>query len=355
VQDPESGVWLTPEDQRRLRRGAALQDLLWLDPVAAARADAGQWLVGGDWLSLAGANRRRADLAHPWRIPTWHTLLVTTLDRDVAERALAVMRDTLPALHRVFGVEPRLPVRAALLRDEEQYDRFAFGDPDGRRAATHTERLHTVHSAYFAESWFERTEGVLGFHGAGVGYWDALSPSGDAYGFHAARLAFALAYVDALDPSPRAVQKALPKGPTAGHAEAYEHEKQMPRWLRLGAAVYAERWFHDDNAAARGGDPWWARTWSKENLSRLGGARPVAEIMRLDLDPDRRLEALRGLLGAGALVAFAVDGGAAPVSEALQRVRDGLRVGRIKPADIKTLQEALIAHGDAFQRFASGE
>ena len=355
MQDPESGVWLSLEDQRRIRRGYALQDLTWIGPEGVGFADEGLWRVGGEWLTLGDANRRHADLGNPWRIPTWHTQLVTTTDRDVAERALIVMRDTLPALQHVFGIEPRLPVRVALMRDEEQYDRFAFGDPDGRRAATHTARLHTVHSAFFAESWFARTDGVLGFHGAGVGYWDALAPNGDAYGFHAARLAFAFAYVDALDPSPKAIQKALPKGPSPGFAEAYEREKQLPRWLRLGAAVYAERWFVDHRATERGGDPQWARTWSRENLERLGGARPIDVVLRTELDPDQRLEALRGFLEAGALVAFIVDGGVEPVAAAYQRVRDALRVGRIKPADLRALHDVLLAHGDAYQRFARGE
>jgi hypothetical protein len=352
--DPETGLWWTPEDLRRARLGASRQDLEWLDAESTALADAGLWRVQGDWLALTEANRRRSELAHAWRIPAWHVELTATVDREVALRAIAVMEDTLPALHHVFGVEPALPLRAALLRDEEQYDRFAFGDPDGRRAATHTRRLHTIHSAFFAESWFERVDGRLAFRGAGAGYWDANAPNGAAYGLHAARLAYALSYVDALDPSPKAVQKALPSGPTSGFAEAYEAEKSLPRWLRIGGAVYAERWFHDARAAARGGDPWWARTWSQDNLRRLGGARPAAELLVADLDPDDRTGALRTMLELGALVAFLVDGGDPTLAALHEELLTSLRAGRVRPAAVQALEEGLRARSESFQRFAAG-
>lgn len=349
--DAETGLWRTPEDERRMRQGWSRQDLVWLDPSDAARADAGLWRVGRDWLPLAAANRRKADLAHAWRIPAWHVELWATVDRAVAEQALAVMEATLPALHRVFGLEPQLPLRVALLRDEEQYDRFAFGDPDGRRAAVHTGRLHTVHSAFFAESWFPQEHGKRVFMGMGAGYWDHLGPNGDAYGLHAARLAFALSYVDALDPSPRSVAKALPKGPGAEHFDAYEAEKALPRWLRLGGAVYAERYFRDAGAEARGGDPWWARAWSLENLAKQGGLGPLDEALRAELDPDDRLGALRRMLAAGAIVAFMVDGDCAPVAAAHAALLATLRVGRVRPEEVRALEAALLGHEAALRAF----
>jgi poly(3-hydroxybutyrate) depolymerase len=349
--DAESGLWRTPEDERRVRQGWSRQDLVWLDPSDTARADTGLWRVGGEWLPLAAANRRHAELAHAWRIPRWHAELWTTVDRAVAERALVAMEATLPALQRVFGSEPELPLRVALLRDEEQYDRFAFGDPDGRRAAVHTGRLHTVHSAFFAESWFPQENGKKTFMGMGAGYWDSLGPNGDAYGLHAARLAFALSYVDALDPSPRTVAKALPKGPAADHFALYEAEKSLPRWLRLGGAVYAERYFRDVAAEAGGGDPWWARTWSLENLAQRGGLGQLDEALRAELDPDDRLGALRRMLAAGAVVAFIVDGGCAPVEAAHVTLLTGLRAGRVRPEDTRALEAALHAHEPALRAF----
>jgi hypothetical protein len=187
--------------------------------------------------------------------------------------------------------------------------------------------------------------------GMGVGFWDTLSPNGDAYGLHAARLAFALSYVDALDPSPRAVAKALPKGPGADHFEAYEGEKALPRWLRLGGAVYAERYFRDAAAEASGGDPWWARVWSLQNLAQRGGLGSLDAALRAELDPDDRLGALRQMLAAGAVVAFMVDGGCAPVESAHAALLATLRAGRVRPEEGRALEAALHAHEAALRAF----
>src|SRR5262249_53884711 len=161
------------------------------------------------------ADRRHATLDSMWRIPGAEVTVYSTAEREVALRAQHEMGRALVDLRHVFGTEPVLPLRVAVLREEEQYDRFAFGDPDGKRAATHAGRLQTVHSAFFAERWFPRVDGKPEFDGMGVCYWEHQVPNGDLYGVHAARLAVGLSFVDALDPSPNAVKKALASGPGA--------------------------------------------------------------------------------------------------------------------------------------------
>ncbi len=349
--DFPTGQWLSSFDQRRLREGWVRQDLAWISPADAARVDEGLWLVGSDWLDLASADRRHASLEAMWHIPQREVLLHSTAPREVALRALEHMGRALDDLQAVFGAEPALPLEVCLLRDEEQYDRFAFGDPDGRRQATETARMHLVESAYFAESWFARERGKSVFRGMGVTYWDPLAPNGDLYGVHAARLAVGLSYVEALDPSPKTVRKALAAGVREDYHAAYEAEKLLPTWLRLGGAVYAQRYFRDASVGPDG-DPWWARAWSLDNLRQRGGLRPLAEVLAFQLEPDQRDDALRLLLEAGLLVSFVVDGGCEPVAAAHAELKRALAAGSLRKAQAEALTAALGANESALRVYA---
>lgn len=351
VKEQESGWWITPADRKRLTEGWARQDLEWISPQETPRLDEGLWRVEGEWVDLTTANERHARIDGMWRIPSADVWLHSTADRDTCTKALVHMSRAMEDLRKVFGAEPMLPLRVAMLRDEEQYDRFAFGDPDGRRRATHAGRLQAVHSAFFAESWFPRVEGKLEFSGMGVCYWDALVPNGDLFGVHSARLAAGLSYGEALDPSPKAVRQAQGSGPQPGYYAAYQAEKALPAWLRWGGAVYAERFFRDDKVAA-GGDPWWARAWSLDNLKRAGGMRPLAEILAFPIDPENRKGSQKLLIEAGLVVAFIVDGNCAPVNAAHAEFKTALAAGKLHPNDVKALTEAVLAHEAEMHAFA---
>ncbi len=351
VKDHETGLWLTPSDAKRIAQGWVRQDLEWIPPEDATQVDAGLWLVDGEWLDLARADRRHATLDSMWRIPGPEILVHSTAERAVALRAMQAMERALIDLRRVFGTEPVLPIAVAVLREEEQYDRFAFGDPDGRRPPAHAGRLHAVHSAYFAESWFPRSESKREFGGLGVCVWDTRVRDGDAYGVHAARLAAGLAFVEALDPSPLAVRKALSAGPGPDHYAAYQAEKQLPAWLRWGAAVYGERYFEDDTVAPDG-DRWWARTWSLDNLRMRGGLRELGAVFAFELDPDDREDSLKLLIEAGLVVAFAVDGDCAPVVAAHAAFTKALAAGRPPARLAAALAEAIAAHEAELRAFA---
>jgi hypothetical protein len=348
VKDQPTGEWLPQGDVRRLAEGWVRQDLAWIPPADAARVDEGLWLVDGEWVDLATANRRHAELDSMWIVPRREVRVHATADRDVCLRAVEHMARAVEDVRKVFGAEPVLPLDVALLRDEEQYDRFAFGEPDGRRRATDPARLHVVHSAFFAESWFQRAGGKLEFRGMGVCYWDPLAPNGDLYGVHAARLAAGLSYVEALDPSPKTVRKALSAGPQDDYHEAYQAEKVLPAWLRYGAAVYAERYFFDETAA-EGADPWWARAWSRDNLTARGGLRKLADVLAFRLDPDDRDDGLKLLLEAGFLVAFVVDGPCAPVEAAHEELKRVFASGRLQKSHVEALTAALVANEAALR------
>lgn len=349
--DWESGQWLALADRRRLEKGWLRQDLAWIAPEEAERVDEGEWFAGGEWLELPAANRRHARIESMWRIPTTDVLLETTIDREVALGAIHATSRAVPELVRAFGVAPQLPLRVVILRDEEQYDRFAFGDPDGRRPATQAGRLQVIHSAYFAESRFERVEGALEHRACGVCYWDSLAPNGDLYGVHAARLAYGLSWADAIDPSPKTVRKALANGPGADFYASYQAEKQLPMWFRYGGAVYAERYF-EDREVAQGGDPWWTRKWSLDNLEKRGGLQPLAEIFAFQLDPDDRDAGLKLFIEAGLLVAFALDGDCAPVRAAHEDLKKALAAGRLRPSHVEAFTRALADHEAELRAFA---
>lgn len=351
IREDETGLWLTGNDRERLAKGWVRRDLDWIEPKDVERVDLGLWRVDGEWLELDSANRRRAAIDTMWRIPTREVLLQTTTDRDVAFRAIEHMGRAIDDLRRVFGAEPLLPLSVALLRDEEQYDRFAFGDPDGRRRATHAGRLHTVHYGFFAESWFPPSEGRLEFRGMGVGYWDAFLPNGDAFGIHSARFACGLSYVEALDPSPKAVRAVGAGKLQRDYYDAYQAEKRLPAWLRYGGAVYAERYFRDVSVGPDG-DAWWARKWSLDNLRSLGGLTSLNDVLAFQLDPDERDKSRKLLLEAGLVIAFMVDGECAPVNAAHAELKRGLVTGRLHAKDVAALVAALVANEQEVRAFA---
>ncbi len=349
--DATTGEWLDGADRQKLAKGWARQDLEWIAPREVESLDVGLWRVDGEWLDLASANQRHASIDSMWRIPTHEIELHTSCDREVGLRAIEHMGRALDDLRRVFGVEPLLPLSVALLREEEQYDRFAFGDVDGRRRATHGGRLYTIHYGFLAESWFPPSDGKRATHGIGVGYWDAYVPNGDSYGVHSARLAVGLSFVEALDPSPKAVKAALAGGPKADYYAAYLAEKQFPAWLRYGGAVYAERYFKD-TSVGEGGDPWWARKWSVENIARMGGLDPLEQVFAFQLDADKR-DASRKLLNeAGLIVAFLVDSECAPVRAAHDDFKRALLAGRLTPKVISAMVDAVTAHQAELKAFA---
>ena len=349
--DHGTGQWLSGGDRRRLERGWVRQDLEWIPKDEAHHVDDGLWKVGDDWLELWEANRVHGRIDSMWHIPRAEVLVHATTDRSVALRAAQEMGRAIQDLRRVLGAQPALPLEVVVLRDEEQYDRFAFGDPDGRRPATDVGRMHVVHSAYFAESWFPRAQGKREFKGMGVCYWDTLVPNGDLFGVHAARLAVGLSYVEALDPSPKAVRKALSKGPGKDYFEAYQAEKKLPSWLRWGAAVYGERYFYDTRVA-EGDDPWWTRAWSVENLKNRGGLRSMADLFAFRLDPSDRDDGLKLLLEAGLVVAFIVDGECEPVQLEHEKLKKALVAGAAGTKQAAALADAVLANVPALRAFA---
>ncbi|MCA9002203.1 MAG: hypothetical protein KDB61_09780, partial [Planctomycetes bacterium] len=358
TKDPETNQWLTKDQEERLAQGWVRQDLNWIEPEQAVKVDAGLWRVDGEWVSLAEANRRHAQIDHMWVIPGAEIWVHTSADRGVALTALQHMTRALWDMRRVLGVEPVLPLQVAILRDQDQYDRFAFGAVDGRRRAFHAGRTQVIHHGYFAESRFVREDGERIFGGMGVGYWEAQSQYGSLYGVHSARLAAGLAYVEGIDPSPKAIRKATgPKGIDEEYYPRYRSEKRLPEWLRYGAAVFAERYFYDKSVeeseqTVPPPDPWWARKWSLENLASRGKLRSLDELFQFPLNPEDPHDGQTLLIEAGLLVSFMLDGDCEPVKQAHQEFRQALVEGRTKPSHIAALEKALRDNEAALRKYA---
>jgi hypothetical protein len=328
------GLYWQSSDLARLRRGERIDFFT------------GQWLT-------AEEQREGAEIF--WRPVGLHANLETTVDRDTAERALSEMASCVRELERTLGATPELPLDVVLLRDEEQFDRYAFGDPDGRRGPHHVGRQHVIHNAVFAESRFQTLGRKTVYAGAGVGLWDVHVPNGDAFGRHSARLAYALSWIDAIDPSPKATRRAAKRGVDADYFEAFTAEKALPEWLRVGAAVYVERFFHDDTLELTenpDANRWWARDWSLSNLEAAGGMGEIEAVFSQGIDPDDRDGSRAFMLRAGALMAFMLDGNCVPVSAAHAVVCREFKAGRLLPKHTKALQQALVKHANELRAFA---
>ncbi len=356
--DPKTGLWTTRADRKREGKGAIRIDDAWVEAEDAERLDAGLFPIDGEWCDLTQANRRHTRLDSPWVIPSAFATIHATTDRSTAVAALVNMARTIPDLERALGLVPPLPLDVILTRTEEQADRLAFGAPDGRRAPLHGAGRHVIYGAYFAERRFERDGSKFVYDGAGVGIWNAEVLHGDAFGVHSARLAYALSWVDAVDPSPNASKAARKSGPSPDFLGEREAEKRLPAWLTWGAAVYAERFFRDtsiDLKVTPDANPWWTREWSVSNLNDAGGLGSIDEVFEVTMDPAEAKKARLQLLRAGSLVAFVLDGECAPVREAHAALKTGLVEaglhGTIDSKLVTALEDAIRAHEKELRAF----
>lgn len=351
VKGPD-GHWITPEEAERLEEGWIRQDLEWVSPEEIEKVEAGLWKCGDEWLSLEEANAYHAEIGRWWRIPSQNLVLWTTLTREHAQRAIDEMERALRDLERIYGVKPERRIRVALLRNNEQYGVFASGD-QRTHPPTELRARSSLHYAFFAEAWVDRDTNE--YLGMGAGYWDHSNETASRFGPHAARLALGLSYAQAIDPSPEAIEDiekgAMPSGPWL--AEFLE-EKRIPEWFRYGAAVYTER-YYEDNLVGRGGDPWWPRKWSIDNIAARGGLDDLEDIFELELSSEFRETAAQSaklMNEIGLVTAFLVDGGCEPVEEKLAEVQAALKEGEDPSKEFERLRKEVLDHEDELKEFA---
>ena len=332
----EDGQWVSEELYERISKGFILHDLMWISPEEVAEADAGKFKCGEEWLELAEANKYHRLTDRFWKIPSFDDRfhIYATTDREVAIKALDQASEIIPDVVRILGKVPSEPVVFALLRSAKQYGTFAAGDSALDVQPTELRGLSSIHGAYFAEVWFNENSDHMG---AGVGYWDASSDAGNSFGKLFARHAAALSIVEALDPSPKAME--VTKKKRDFDIEAFLDEKKLPDWLRFGTASYCERYYLDK---ARNADPVALRKWSVANIKSRGAFDSLSTIFKMKLSVDDPDQSGKLLNEAGLVVAFLIDGENAAVKEKHAAFKIAFRNGGSIEKEIRALEAALL-------------
>jgi hypothetical protein len=343
-----NGNWVDKEELERIQRGCVKQDTVWIEPEEIPNIEKGLWKCGDSWKSLEEANVFHSEFSNWWVIPSDFFTLYTTCDRAVALKALDHMERAYRDLNRALGGSPEGPVNVALFRNADQYGQFAAGSDS--RILTDARGLSSIHWAYLGDTWFDLEE--LNFMGGGVGYWDASTDAGNAFGVHSARHAAALSLVEAWDPSPKALESARKSRLEGWNGNAFWAEKKLPEWYRFGLASYAGRYFVDQFVAPE--DYYWAKGWSIQNLMAKGGMRPLKQIFSGELSFESLDDSAKLLNELGLVVAFILDGKCAPVSAKYGAMKNAARTGDAKAVDAaaKELEAAVIENEKALLEFA---
>jgi hypothetical protein len=351
----DNGDWVDAEQAKKLAEGWVRQDLEWVPPNEKDKIAEGLWKCGDQWLALADADAFHAMLPSWWRIPFERFHLYSTCERDLAAGSVKrELENAMDELVRAYGMPAPRPIAVIVLRDRDQYSQFANGDEDTQRMTTDTRGLSSVHHAYFANNHYEITEAgpVLGL---GVGFWDAATKDGPKWGVHSVRHALGLSFAEAIDPSPKTLEKHR-KSPMRGEAfwDMFYAEKRIPAWFTYGAAAYAERHYRD-NTVGVNGDPLWTRKWSTGNIRDRGGLRPLKQLLEFDLKVEGGADSEKLINEAGLVVAFLLDGGNAAIAPKLATFQEAIRSGKDKKAmaeAAKALETEIVKQEAELKKFA---
>jgi hypothetical protein len=327
----EQGEWVDAEAEKKRVEGWVKQDFTWISPEEKPHLEKGEWKCGDAWMSLEDANEYHSEPDQAWRIPGDHFTLLTTCDREVAtqkvQKHLGFAWDDLV---RIYGKEPSSPVTVLILRDQAQYGAYAAGDQDSGIPPTDSHGLSSIHYAYFADLGVDRvTEELCPM---GVSYWDASTDEGNKWAIHSVRHALGQSFAEAIDPSPKALEKA--REDQEFDPKSFWAEKKLPAWVRWGAAAYAERYFIDTLVGV-GGNSRWAPQWSVSNIVGRGGLRSLQEIFRCDVTVEGGSDSEKLINEVGLVMAFIVDGECAPVKAKFKALQDA--IGEMKDARTITL------------------
>jgi hypothetical protein len=357
--------WLSPLTKVRLDREQELtakgwqqQDLEWVPPEQFESWKKGLWKCGEDWLDNEAANAWHADANRPWYVASEHFVISTTVERDRVEWCKWYADQTYADLMRLFGVEPGARPSAVdlfgpqrnkpelhVLRNLEQFNKVAA-------SAGETDGFSSLHYAYFADALYDTSVKPAAYAGIGVGFWDNSNKTLDGFGQYSIRHAAALSFVEAIDPSWKALGD-MAMGVQAKSTSAFWAEKKIPRWLRYGAASYVERYFLD-KSVGDAGNARWSREWALSSLKQAGGLRDIQKVFDFKLALADQPGSTQLIHEAGLLVAFLLDGEDKQVQKAHQAFVQVLRAGGNTAVVVADLQKALLASKAAIAKFANG-
>jgi hypothetical protein len=253
---------------------------------------------------------------------------------------------------RLFGVAPAEKPHLLVLPNLDQYNQAASSNAVGE-----SEGFSSLNGAYFADAFFD-AEKPPQYQGCGVCYWDRSDARLAAWGPYWVRWAAAQSYIDAIDPAWAAISdrvSAVGAGDPAGYGTAFWGEKRIPRWLRYGAAAYAERFLRNPEAA-QGDDPWTLRSFAFAELKKSGGLRKLDDVFAFKLSLNDVPGSTRMYYEAGLLVSYLLDG--APndkeLAGALKTLQSALGTGAKadSTAAADGLQQALSKREKELRKFA---
>lgn len=351
----DDGNWVNAEELKKKKEGWLRQDLEWVAPTDKENIDKGLWKVGDKWLTLDEANKEHSDLGNWWRIPSEHYWLYTTCDRGVAiDKVKKNLDQAWDDIEHLTGLAPKHPPIVVVLRDTEQYNAYATGDPDIGIDTPDLTGMSSVRYAFFSETAGDPATNDL--MQVGVGYWDASSADGNSWGPHSVRAALALSCIDALDPSKATLEKAKKaKRVEKSFVDNYYAEKKLPVWYRLALVGYVERYYIDRLVPADGNSRW-AREWSVKNLVSKGGLRPLKQLFELKEEPEGTEEVPKLMNELGLVMSFIVDGKCDSVTEKFKVVQKAIQDGKDKAALaplIDALAQEVVKQETALRKFAN--
>lgn len=287
-----------------------VDDSSWIAPADKAQWAAGLWKCGDQWLDMAKADEFHSQINQPWQKEGEHFICWATCDWDGANRATWYADQTYPDLVRLFGLQPAKKPMFVVLNSLDQYNQAAGGQPP---LLPESEGFSSVRGGYFADLFFDPT--VLPpnppqYLGCGVTYWDRKDAKLKMWGPPWSRWAAAQSFVDAIDPSWLAISEqvaAATSGGTPPNPGAFWAEKKIPRWMRYGAAAYAER-FGKIPDPGDGGNPWELREFAFGELKKAGTLHKLEDVFAFGIDLNDLENSERLYQETGLVVSFLLDG-----------------------------------------------
>ena len=344
------GLWYDPVARQRLADGWKRQDLVWVEPAEVENIANGLWKCGSKWLSLEDADEWHSEPDDPWIIPTKRAIVWSTVSRETALKAAKEVENTYFDMRKVFGYGGDVEIPFMVTRNQAEYLRFMDGSDDYDLPQLDPLAMSAFAHAAFADLWFNFDDEA--YLGMGVTYWDEEDENGALFGKYDVRFAYALSFVESIDPCHGPVDDVLREGEVSPEFAMERIDSQrLPRWFRWGAACYGSRWF-TDNTIKQGGDPFYARAWSASNLNKEGGLLPFDDVFEFEASGANE-DTYRLILQSGLLVAFLVDGKDTELAKLLTELQAAIEKRQETRKIFSAIRNALDSKEEQIRAFMS--
>jgi hypothetical protein len=361
VKDEASGKFSNPIEAARTKQveewkaaGYTFRadDSSWVAPDDNAKWSQLLWKCGDEWVDMEKANEFHSQIGQWWQIEGQYFTVWTTCDWNTGNSARGYADLVYPEMKRLFGLDPAKKPHFVVLNSLDQYNQAA----GGQSPLQESEGISSLHGAYFADAFYypDPATEVIEFLGCGVSYWDAKDEKLKPWGPYWLRWAAAQSYCEAIDPSWLAVSEAIAAAGSGGGGTpgAFWAEKKIPRWLRYGAASYAERFMKNPD----GGNAWELRDFAFGQLKQGGSLRKLEKIFEFTPDLADIEGSSRLYHEAGLVVSFLLDGadGDKKLREKHQAFKVALKSGTKKELDaaVEALQKELAKNQKDIEKFA---